>query len=176
MALMTNHSAVDPAMWKIRTKPQSGDLAAILELHSRLYSLEYGFDTMFEGYVAATLGHFARPSDGTRERLWLAEIDGRLIGCIGLIRHSEDEGQIRWFLVAPELRGRGLGRRLLAEAVYFARDRGYASVFLETVADLTASAHLYRELGFAKKSERSVVLWGILVVEQRYELQLQFSG
>ena len=150
----------------------SGDLGAMLRLHGTLYSQERGYDLTFEGYVARTLGHFARPYDPARERVWLAESGDELVGCIGLVHFSEMEAQIRWFLVAPPFRGCGLGRALLSEAVQFARAAGYRSVFLETVSELTAAAHLYRAIGFVKTSETDMELWGQRVTEERYELEI----
>ena len=131
--------------WDVRP----GDLGRLLSLHGALYADEWGYDLTFEGYVAGTLGHFAAPLDPSGERLWLAEIDTQLVGCVALVRHSAVVGQLRWLLVAPAARGRGLGRRLVGEVVAFARSAGYRSVFLDTVRELEAAAALYRAAGFA---------------------------
>jgi GNAT superfamily N-acetyltransferase len=162
-----------PPAYTLRHDLRPGDLGAILSLHATLYAQECGYDLTFEGYVAQTLAHFAQPYHPAQERIWLAEIQGRLVGCIGIIRHSAEQARLRWFLVAPTLRGKGLGRRLLQEAVRFAQEAGYASLFLETVEELPAAAHLYRAVGFVKTAERQRILWGQPITEQRYALPLQ---
>src|SRR5437867_1046179 len=107
--------------WDIRP----GDLGRVLHLHGVVYSQEHGFDLTFEGYVAGTLGHFASPIDPARERLWLAETAGRLVGCVALVKYADDVAQLRWLLVDPASRGQGLGRRLVQEVIAFAREAGY---------------------------------------------------
>lgn len=171
--MASNDQKSSPPVYTLRHDLRPGDLGAILILHATLYAQEYGYDLTFEGYVAQTLAHFAQPYDPAQERIWLAEVQGQLVGCIGIIRHSAEQAQLRWFLVAPALRGKGLGRRLLQETVHFAQDAGYASLFLETVDELPAAAHLYRLVGFVKTAEQQRMLWGQTVTEQRYELSLQ---
>jgi ribosomal protein S18 acetylase RimI-like enzyme len=80
--------------------------------------------------------------------------------------------QLRWFLVDPSARGRGLGTRLLSEAVSFARECGYRVVVLWTVSALAAAARLYRAAGFRKVQDRPGRLWGADVVEEKYELTI----
>src|SRR4051794_17386777 len=138
----------------VRHYLQPGDLGAVVSLHGVLYAREYGFDPTFEAYVAGPLAEVVRRRSG-RDRLWIAEADGQLVGCVAIVGTSEAEAQLRWFLVHPSRRGQGLGQRLLQEAVAFARELGYRSVFLWTVSALTAAARLYRSEGFVKVEERA---------------------
>jgi GNAT superfamily N-acetyltransferase len=101
----------------LRHALRPGDLGAVIRLHGAVYAREHGFDLAFEAYVAAGLAEFATAPSG-RGRLWLAERGGELAGCVAVVEASETEAQLRWFLVAPHARGRGLGRYLLAEAVW----------------------------------------------------------
>lgn len=156
----------------LRTDIGPGDLGAVVAMHGIVYAREYGFDHTFEAYVAGPLAEFAlRGSD--RDRLWLAERDGRLVGSVAIVGASEDVAQLRWFLVEPESRGLGLGWTLLDAAVSFCRARGYRSVFLWTVSALAAAARLYRRAGFALVEELPGRRWGVDVVEERYELLLK---
>jgi GNAT superfamily N-acetyltransferase len=155
----------------IRTHWRAGDLGAIVCLHGTIYAQEYGFDPTFEAYVAGPLSEFVR-SASCRERLWIAEDDGEILGCMAIVAASQTKAQLRWFLVVPEARGTGLGKRLLAEAVTFCKEAGYGSVILWTVSALKAAAHLYQLAGFRKVEEKSGKLWGVDVVEQKYELVL----
>lgn len=157
---------------EVRTEVRPGDLGRLLELHGVLYAQEEGFDLTFEGYVARTLGHFASPVDPLRERLWLAESAGRLVGSVAIVRHDSGMAQLRWLLIDPVLRGQGLGRRLVEESIRFARQARYSGLFLETVKELPAAAALYRSVGFALVKEEPRELWGRKVTEQRYEMGL----
>lgn len=178
----------------LRHDLRPGDLGAIVQFHGALYAREYGFDATFEAYVAGPLAQFVlHRSEG--DRLWIAEGGGRLVGCVAIVGASAEPGdasghpssgpsaegdappsqaQLRWFLVDPAVRGRGLGKRLLHEALSFCRSCGYESVFLWTVSALTAAAHLYRAAGFRKVEEKPGQ-WGVEVLEEKYLLELPVS-
>ena len=157
--------------FSLRTNLRPGDLGAVVRLHGILYSQEYGFDETFEAYVAGPLAEFVRRR-GERDRLWLAERAGGLVGCIAIVGASATEAQLRWYLVDPSARGLGLGKRLLDEAVAFCRESGYDSVFLWTVSALTTAAQLYRAAGFKKVEEKPGRHWGVDVIEEKYVLDL----
>ena len=161
----------DPHLIILRSSLAPGDLGSIVRLHGVTYALENGFDATFEAYVAETLAEFVRRS-APRDRIWIAEREGEIVGCVAIVAASETQAQLRWFLVAPSARGSGLGRRLLREAITFARGEGYTSVFLRTVSALTTAARLYREVGFSKVEERPSSSWGVKVIEERYGMGL----
>jgi N-acetylglutamate synthase-like GNAT family acetyltransferase len=112
-------------------------------MHGRLYSEEYGLDRTFEGYVAAGLGEFFKTFDESKDRIWLAEAEGKIVGSIAISGLPEQTAQLRWFLVHPDARGGGLGRKLIAEAIAFCRAHDFRSVFLWTISELKTAAHLY---------------------------------
>jgi N-acetylglutamate synthase-like GNAT family acetyltransferase len=153
----------------LRTSLRPGDLGEVVRLHGVLYAREHGFDHTFEAYVAEPLARFAR-AGSSRERLWLADRDGAVVGCVAIVAASAEQAQLRWYLVAPEARGTGLGRRLLAEAVAFSWSAGYRSITLWTVSRLAAAARLYLAAGFVKVQEKPGRHWGVDVVEEKYEL------
>lgn len=156
----------------IHTGLHAGDLGAVVALHGVLYAREYGWDSTFEAYVAAPLSEFAC-SNSTRQRIWIAERQGELIGSVA-ITESDDPAvaQLRWFLVSPDVRGKGLGSQLLSEAVNFARQAGYREVMLWTVAGLEAASRLYRAAGFRKVERVPGERWGAPVVEEKFALPL----
>jgi GNAT superfamily N-acetyltransferase len=156
----------------IRHELRPGDLGRVASLHGTLYAAEYGLSAIFEGYVAETLGEFGKLNRPGRDRLWLAEIDGRLVGSVGIIGREDGAAQLRWLLVAPDARGRGLGQRLLDEALAFCRDGGCTSVYLWTISILTDAARLYLAAGFRKTEETGPSWWGREVTEERYDLAL----
>src|SRR5438105_10043658 len=94
----------------LRTALRPGDLGRIILLHGTVYARECGFDHTFEAYVAGPLADFAR-APSSRERLWMAERDDALVGCIAIVAASAETAQLRWFLVDPGARGAGLGKR-----------------------------------------------------------------
>jgi GNAT superfamily N-acetyltransferase len=153
----------------VRTTLVPGDLGSLVRLHGLVYAREHGFDVTFEAYVAGPLADFVRRRTD-RDRLWIAERAGRIVGSIAVVGTSEQEAQLRWFLVDPSARGLGLGTGLLREAVAFARGSGYGTLFLWTVSALTAAARRYRSFGFEKVEERPSRQWGVDVVEERYVL------
>jgi N-acetylglutamate synthase-like GNAT family acetyltransferase len=155
----------------IRTDLRPGDLGYLVHLHGTVYAQERGWDATFEAYVAGPLSEFVR-SAADRQRLWIAERDGRIVGCIAIVAASPSTAQLRWFLVDPSARGSGLGKRLLQEALTFCRECGYADVILWTERSLAAAAHLYRSTGFHKVEEKPGRMWGADVVEEKYHLSL----
>jgi N-acetylglutamate synthase-like GNAT family acetyltransferase len=156
----------------IRTHIKPGDIGYITYLHGILYSTEYELDHTFEGYVAAGLGEFAEQYDSDKDYFAVAEVDGRIIGAVAIVSRSDQTAQLRWFLVHPDARGRGLGKKLLHDAIDFCRRKRYKSVFLWTISELKAAGHLYRQVGFQLVEQKTHEIWGALRTEERYELLL----
>jgi ribosomal protein S18 acetylase RimI-like enzyme len=159
-----------PPGLSLRTDLRPGDIGTLVQLHGTSYAREYGFDSTFEAYVAGPLAQFAL-AHSPRDRLWIAERGEQIVGCVAIVGASETEAQLRWFLVDPSMRGQGLGRRLLHEALAFTAECGYESIFLWTVSALTAAAHLYRAVGFRKVEEKPGH-WGVDVIEEKYVMPL----
>jgi GNAT superfamily N-acetyltransferase len=162
------NAAGGPRGITVRHDLRPGDLGRVTLQHGILYAAEYGFDHTFEAYVAESLAEFGRAAPSAHSRLWIAEADGELVGSIGIVGREGSLAQLRWLLVAPEVRGQGLGRRLVQEALDFCRDTGATSVFLWTVHVLTAAARLYTDAGFRITEEHVRRMWGTTLTEQRY--------
>jgi GNAT superfamily N-acetyltransferase len=88
---------------------------------------------------------------------------------MAIVRHSDTEAQLRWLLLHPSIRGKGLGSQLVQEAIDFCREADYKSVFLWTVSSLAAAARIYHDAGFHKTEENTHTIWGCVLTEQRYE-------
>jgi GNAT superfamily N-acetyltransferase len=158
---------------ELRTQLRPGDIGDVIRLHGLLYAREYGWDHTFEAYVAESLARFALHHDPQRERIWLADHEHQVQGCIGIVAADAQVAHLRWFLLSPALRGRGLGRFMIEQAVAFCRAAGYDSIFLWTVRGLDAAAALYREYGFTLTEEKPGQHWGALVIEQRFDLWIK---
>src|SRR3954466_15225154 len=120
----------------VRHDLRPGDMGRVIALHGQLYAEEYGFDHGFEAYVAETVAEFGKLARPGLDRLWVAEREGRLVGSIAIVGRENGAAQLRWFLVHPDARGSGLGRRLIDDALTFCRTGGYQSVYLWTVSGL----------------------------------------
>ncbi|MCF2530915.1 GNAT family N-acetyltransferase [Yinghuangia soli] len=164
----------------IREAIRPGDLGAVAALHGTLYAQEYGMDVTMEAYVAIGLGELAlawqHEGDRAAGRIWVAELDGRIVGAAAMVRGSEAPGwgQLRWVVLDPAARGHGVGRALFEAAMGEARERGYQGVYLWTIAGLDAAHHLYKSAGFRVTHSEPARKWGVDAVEQRMELR--FDG
>lgn len=169
--MIFNDSANPSPTARIRTDLKPGDIGYLIYLHSVVYANEYGWDNTFEAYVAGPLAEFAT-AHSDRERIWIVEREGIVAGSISIVEASNEQAQLRWFLLHPDLRGRGIGRMLLEEAISFSRANDYSMVFLWTTSNLAAAAKLYESTGFHITEEITHEMWGATVTEQRYELNL----
>jgi ribosomal protein S18 acetylase RimI-like enzyme len=158
----------------IRDELRPGDMEAIVAHHRRIYGDEYGVDSRFGDFVAAAVARAEERGFPTeREAIRIVELDGEHAGSIGLSDEGDGEAAIRWVVLSPEVRGKGLGRRLVGEMLAFAEDHGYRRVWLETFSELTTAAHLYLEAGFVVTDADTAPRWGRdAITMQRYELEL----
>ncbi len=142
--------------------------------HGEVYAEEFSWDSSFEALVARIVADYAAGRDPAREAAWIAELDGRRVGCIFCVRDPDDPGTalLRILLVHPDGRGRDLGRRLVGTCLQFARDAGYERMRLWTNHPLAAARHLYVERGFRLIAEEPHHSFGADLVGQTYELQL----
>ncbi len=156
---------------QIRNELQVGDIGSIVYLHGFLYAKEHGYDYTFEAYVAEPLAQFAKRNN-SRERIWIVEGDDKVLGSIAVCEVSKNEAQLRWFLVSPELRGQGIGKRLIQSLLDFAKDQGYESISLWTVKGLEAAKTIYTSFNFILTEEIEHNIWGGMHSEQKYFLEL----
>jgi len=158
--------------WKIRHRIKPGDIGCLTYLHGILYAKECGYDQTFEAYVAGGLAEFVQSFNPDKDRIWLTETKGRVVGSIAIVGHSAVDAQLRWFLVHPDYRGLGIGKELLKDALRFCRECGYKTVFLWTASELVEAGRLYTRFGFGKTEEKTHEIWGKRVTEERYDLHL----
>jgi DNA-binding MarR family transcriptional regulator/GNAT superfamily N-acetyltransferase len=152
--------------------PRPGDLGFVIHRHGVLYAQEHGYDAEFEGLVAEIVGGFARRHDPRRERCWIAERDGAVVGSIFLVRESKTVARLRLLFVEPSTRGLGLGARLVRECVAFARRAAYRRITLWTQSDLHAARHLYQRAGFRVVARHPHRSFGRDLVAETWDLDL----
>jgi GNAT superfamily N-acetyltransferase len=146
-----------------------GDMGYVAYRHGVLYEREHGFDTSFDGYVIGGLYQFAQQYDSDKDHLWVAQWRDQILGSIGIVNAGQGEAQLRWFLVEPEARDAGVGRRLLEVALEFCVRKGYHRVFLWTLSHLAAARSLYERFDFELTETKTHPIWGRTLTEERWD-------
>lgn len=156
---------------RLRT-PRPGDMGWVVQAHGRLYHEEYGWDERFEALVAGIVSGFVKEFDPQRERCWIAEMDGQPVGSAFIVKASPRVAKLRLLLIDPMARNRGLGKRLVAECIAFARTRGYRKLVLWTQANLAAARHIYQAAGFRLARQQRHRDFGYDLTGEFWELDL----
>jgi DNA-binding MarR family transcriptional regulator/GNAT superfamily N-acetyltransferase len=159
------------APYLLRTH-EPGDMGWVIHRHGVLYAQEYGWDEHFEALVAHIAADFIQKFDAKRERCWIAERDGAIVGSVFLVKKSERVAKLRLLLVEPSARGLGIGGRLVAECVRFARQAGYCKITLWTQSILDAARHIYRKAGFRVVKREPNQSFGRGLMSEIWELTL----
>lgn len=156
----------------IRPLGEPGDLGWIVMAHGEVYTAEFGWDTDVEAFIARIVADYAVDRDPVREAGWIAELDGRRVGCVLCVQADDRTAQLRVLLVDPSARGHGLGGRLVDECMSFARRAGYARMTLWTNAPLLAARRVYLSRGFTLVGQEPHRSFGVDMVGQTYQVDL----
>lgn len=157
----------------VRRADRPGDLGWVVMAHGEVYHQQFGWDTDFEVLVAKIVADYAAEHDPAREAAWIAELDGRRVGSVLLVAGDRPKvAKLRILLVTPEGRGLGLGTRLVAECLAFARGAGYEQVRLWTNDVLVAARMIYQSFGFTLTDEEHHHSFGHDLVGQNWTLDL----
>jgi DNA-binding MarR family transcriptional regulator/GNAT superfamily N-acetyltransferase len=162
-----------PVPYVIRP-PRPGDIGWVVSRHGALYAEEYGWDETFEGLVAEIAGAFVKGYDARRERCWIAEREGAVVGAVLLVRGPDaDTAKLRLLYVEPAARGLGIGARLVEECRLFARTAGYARIVLWTNSILTSARRIYEAAGYRLVKSEPHHSFGHDLVGETWELELR---
>jgi GNAT superfamily N-acetyltransferase len=149
-----------------------GDIGWVIHRHGVIYAAQYGWDETFEAMVARVAAEFIETFDAARDRCFIAEQAGAIVGSAFVVKRTESIAKLRLVYVEPSLRGTGLGRRLVAAAMQFARDAGYARMTLWTNDVLVPARRLYQTLGFEMTASEAYRGFGQDLVGETWERDL----
>lgn len=160
-----------PEFYSIRTH-KSGDIGYIIYRHGVIYAIENHLDETFEAYVAKYMAEFLENYNSRKEHLWVVEKDEEIVGSIAIVQLEEKIAQLRWFLVETSERNKGIGTKLIHEAINFCKNKGYEKVVLGTISELKIARRIYEKNGFQLVESKSHHIWGRDLTEENWELIL----
>jgi GNAT superfamily N-acetyltransferase len=157
---------------RIRRLGEPGDLGWVVQAHGEVYAKEFGWDTSFEALVARIVADYGEADDQGRQAAWIAEADGRRLGCVFCVPADEITAKLRILLVHPDGRGQGLGGRLVDTCLDFAREAGYTRMALWTNSVLAAARSIYLARGFTLVDSEPHHSFGHDLIGQTYSRDL----
>jgi DNA-binding MarR family transcriptional regulator/GNAT superfamily N-acetyltransferase len=174
-ALMGDAAA--PSVPYIIRPHRPGDIGWVISRHGALYAEEYGWDETFEGFVAEIAGAFIKSFDAKRERCWIAEREGEIVGSVFLVKGPDEHtAKLRLLYVEPGARGLGIGARLVEECARFARAAGYRGIALWTNSVLVSARRIYEAAGYRLVKSEPHRSFGQDLIGETWQLDLKLGA
>ena len=163
----------EPAPYTLRAH-RPGDMGWVVHRQAILYHREFGWNEQYEALTSRIVADFLEHYDPARERCWIAEREGEIVGSVFVVKHPERAGvaKLRMLYVESSARGRGIGRRLVREVTDFARAAGYHTLTLWTNSVLVSARRIYEAEGYRLVSEERGEIFGKVLTSQNWEMEL----
>jgi len=140
--------------------------AELERLATRIVPFRPGHAEGFRELVSDTLAEFGFTADpeldpdladaaAVYEAVWVAVRADRIVGSVALRRLGPAEVELKRMYLRRELRGQGLGRRLLETALSWSREHGIRAIRLDTTERMEAARRLYEAYGFVRVPGRA---------------------
>lgn len=152
-ALPTHEASPEPPAVQVRPfEPRDRD--AVVELVEKVlaeYGIRFGVGSSTDEQLRALPGSY-RDHGG---EFWIAEADGAVIGCVGMMPLPASEAgpgvaELRKMYLSPAARGKGSGKRLLQAAIAWAKAMGLRHIVLDTLNEMSSAIALYTGAGFVR--------------------------
>ncbi|WP_439575567.1 GNAT family N-acetyltransferase [Phreatobacter sp.] len=149
-----------------------GDISLIVAAQARIYHQEYGWNHEYEPLAARIAADFIEAHDPLRERAFVAERGGEVVGAVFCVDAGKGVAKLRLLHVEASERGSGLGRRLVRDCIAFAREASYRRMTLWTNDVLSAARAIYQAEGFVMTASQPHHSFGADLVGETWELDL----
>lgn len=152
---------------------KKADVSYVIDRQLSLYETERHFTSeVWKTYLRQGVLELLKKFNPQKDCMLIVEYNGNPAGCVAITHAEEGVAQFRYFFVEPELRGIGIGRRLLEEALSFCKEKEYSHIFLWTVSAQETARNLYRKAGFELTESHENDEWGVPVLEEKWEKDL----
>jgi len=152
-----------------------GEIGWLIHRQALLYHLEQGWNGEFETLITRIYADYEAAPSAPPKSLWVAEQGGEVAGSVFIlpaVGEAEGTAQLRMLYVEPMFRGRGIGARLVGEAVAFSRASGYRRIILWTQDCLASARRIYQAAGFRLEREEPHRSFGADLNGQYWALDL----
>ncbi len=131
-------------------KCQSGDVQAVRELVISVLNQEFPKEA--QAYPTKDLNDILASYGKLGEAFFVAAMDGRVVGTVGVKREDERVALLRRLFVAPDCRRKKVGVQLLDRAIEFCREVGYDEIVIKTTSTMDRAVHLCERKGFVPRA------------------------
>lgn len=154
-----------------------GLIGAVSALFGQTIAASHGVDWTLDAMIAEEQCSFFRRFDPERDRVWVAMENEAPRGALTIDgprpESGRDAARLRFFILDESLRGRGLGRHIMDQAMQFCREKGYQRLFLTTLPGLDAAMRLYAGQGFRQVGKNEQTFHGSEFPEITFETYLR---
>ncbi|MEP6848247.1 MAG: helix-turn-helix domain-containing GNAT family N-acetyltransferase [Acidobacteriota bacterium] len=153
-------------------QPEPGDYGWVISANGTLYADEYNWDISYEELVVGIVADFIKTFDPKKEKCWIVELGGENVGCVFLVKETDQIAKLRLLIVDAKARGLGLGKHLVDRCTNFARQAGYKKITLWTQSHLLAARGIYKTAGYLLVRSDPGNKFGHDMVSETWELEL----